>query len=138
MNPVFLDTSYVIALLNRSDPHHAKAKVLLADLARTRRIRLTTTAVLLELGDGVARKSRWDLIAPFLGAVATDPFLDVVPADSALIARAITFRNARLDKDWGLTDCVSFVVMSDHGMTEALTADRHFQQAGSRALLLET
>jgi len=43
--------------------------------------------------------------------------------------------NARNDKDWSLTDCISFIVMEEHGITEALTGDRHFEQAGFRALL---
>jgi len=41
------------------------------------------------------------------------------------------------DKEWGMTDCISFIVMEDHGLTDALTADEHFQQAGFRALLRE-
>jgi uncharacterized protein len=45
--------------------------------------------------------------------------------------------NSRSDKDWGLTDCTSFVVMSERNLTEALTTDSHFQQAGFRALLIE-
>ena len=40
-------------------------------------------------------------------------------------------------KEWGLTDCISFIVMEDNGLTEALTTDEHFQQAGFRALLRE-
>ena len=41
----------------------------------------------------------------------------------------------RPDKAWSLTDCISFVVMREHGMNEALTGDRHFEQAGFIALL---
>jgi uncharacterized protein len=137
MNAAFIDTSFVIALLNRSDPHHEKAKGLAANIEKSRRLRLTTTAVLLELGDGFARKGKWDLIAPFLSAAAKDPLLDVVSVDLALLKEAVALRNARVDKDWGLTDCASFIVMGDRKVDEALTADRHFQQAGFRALLLE-
>jgi len=41
------------------------------------------------------------------------------------------------DKEWGLTDCISFIVMGDHGLTDASTTDEHFEQAGFRALLRE-
>jgi predicted nucleic acid-binding protein len=137
MNAVFLDSSFVIALLNRSDPHHEKAKSLAADLAKNRRPRLTTTAVLLELGDGFARKGKWDLIAPFLFAAEKDPLPEIVSVDFATISGATLFRNGRPDKDWGLTDCISFIIMENRQLDEALTADHHFQQAGFRALLFE-
>jgi uncharacterized protein len=42
---------------------------------------------------------------------------------------------SRRDKEWSLTDCISFVVMKERGLTEALTADHHFEQAGFKALL---
>jgi predicted nucleic acid-binding protein len=137
MNAVFLDTSFVIALLNRSDPHHEKAKSLSAEIAGSRRPRLTTAAVLVELGDGFARKGRWDLIAPFLLAAERDPLLEIASVDFATISGAALFRDNRRDKDWGLTDCISFIIMEDRRVEEALTADHHFQQAGFRALLLE-
>ncbi|MFV9677847.1 MAG: hypothetical protein ACNYVW_09390 [Methanosarcinales archaeon] len=41
------------------------------------------------------------------------------------------------DQEWGLTDCISFIVMGNPGLTDALTADEHFEQAGFRALLRE-
>jgi predicted nucleic acid-binding protein len=137
MKTVFIDTSFIIALHNLSDPYHGKAKDLLTILENTQRPQLTTTAVLLELGDGFARKSRWDLIASFFADAFVDPMLEIQPVDVPLVARAKDFRNSRPDKDWGLTDCVSFVVMAERGLEEALTADRHFQQAGFRALLLQ-
>ena len=64
-------------------------------------------------------------------------FLDtlVIPASTALMDRGIALFAARADKEWGLTDCISFVVMQEHNMTEALTADHHFEQAGFSALL---
>ena len=41
----------------------------------------------------------------------------------------------RLDKDWGLTDCISFVVMQREQIQEAFTSDKHFEQAGFIRLL---
>jgi predicted nucleic acid-binding protein len=135
--PIFLDTSGVIALLHKGDVHHTNASAFAAVFVAEARRRVTTTAVLAELGDGFARKGRWDLAAAFLSALFSDPLVSVVTVDAALVTRACDPRNARLDKDWGLTDCLSFVVMTDAGITEAFTADRHFHQAGFRALLLE-
>src|SRR5438270_12302439 len=137
MSAVFLDTSGVIALLHRGDVHHAQAIQLAERFRREQRTRLTTTAVLAELGDGFARKKRWDILGPFLTALLDDPLVNLVPVDGNLTRRAIDLRSARSDKDWGLTDCLSFGCMTDHGVPEALSADHHFQQAGFRALLLE-
>ena len=65
-------------------------------------------------------------------------FVEIVPASRSLIEDALLMYQTRADKDWGMTDCSSFVVMQERGITDALTVDRHFQQAGFRALLLET
>ncbi|MEX0704870.1 MAG: PIN domain-containing protein [Planctomycetales bacterium] len=136
-SPVFLDTSGAIALLHRGDVHHAKATQLAAGLMSQRRPRITTTAVLAELGDGFARKGRWSIASRFLSALLMDPLVTVATVDPELVSRACDLRNARTDKEWGLTDCLSFVVMADNGVDEAFTADHHFQQAGFRALLLQ-
>jgi predicted nucleic acid-binding protein len=61
----------------------------------------------------------------------------VVSVDTALLGRALELYGARPDKDWGLTDCISFTVMSENSLIDAATADFHFVQAGYRALLLE-
>jgi uncharacterized protein len=137
MNAVFLDTSGAIALLHSGDTHHDKARALATRFRGERRPRLTTTAVLSELGDGFVRKKRWEVLDSFLAAFFNDALVTVVAVDRDLLERARQLRNARPDKDWGMTDCLSFVVMTDHGIQEAFTADHHFQQAGFRALLLE-
>jgi len=59
----------------------------------------------------------------------------VVPLSEALFRQSFDLYRQRLDKEWGLTDCISFVVMQERGITEALTADHHFRQAGFLALL---
>jgi predicted nucleic acid-binding protein len=65
-----------------------------------------------------------------LSALEADPNVEIVPLSEPLYARALQLYRERPDKDWGLTDCVSFIVMQDRGITEALTPDEHFQQAG--------
>jgi uncharacterized protein len=63
------------------------------------------------------------------------PLTTVVPFDSTLMNRGLALFASRSDKDWSLTDCVSFLVMNDRGITDALTADHHFEQAGFVAVL---
>jgi predicted nucleic acid-binding protein len=59
----------------------------------------------------------------------------IVPPETKLFDQGIEFYQCRPDKAWSLTDCLSFVVMTDLGISEALTGDHHFEQAGFRALL---
>jgi predicted nucleic acid-binding protein len=62
--------------------------------------------------------------------------INVITVDSSLFHKALDFYSSRHDKSWGLTDCISFVVMQEYHLTEALTNDRHFNQVGFNALLL--
>jgi predicted nucleic acid-binding protein len=116
-NEWFVDAGHWIALLNSDDALHRRARRL-NDRLRGRLV--TTEAVLAEVGQ-----------------VRANPNVEIVPVDAALFARAVALYTARPDKDWGLTDCISFVVMQERGITEALAADVHFVQAGFRALLRE-
>jgi predicted nucleic acid-binding protein len=52
-----------------------------------------------------------------------------------LFERGLRLFFDRPDKEWSLTDCISFTVMRDHKIVRALTADRHFAQAGFAVLL---
>jgi hypothetical protein len=67
--------------------------------------------------------------------MSNDPSCRVVFIDSALLARALELYRERTDKQWGLVDCASFIVMGDQKIVEALTTDRHFEQAGFKILL---
>jgi len=128
----FADTFYYIALLNHSDRKHDRATELTREFDGTM---ITTTAVLTELGDGVAGTSSRELFVDFVSDLRRDPDVVVVPADMSWFERAMGLYANRPDKDWSLTDCISFVVMRERGITEALTGDHHFEQAGFTALL---
>ena len=52
-----------------------------------------------------------------------------------MFQRGLRLYEERPDKEWSLTDCLSFVVMKDENLREALTGDQHFEQAGFIALL---
>lgn len=96
---------------------------------------VTTEAVLLEVANALARASTRHLASLLLGSVSTDPHFEIVPLGPDLLAAAINLYTSRVDKEWGLTDCVSFTVMQQRGIYEALAAGQHFTQAGFRALL---
>jgi len=136
--PLFLDTSYVIALFNLDDEFHGRARRWHVQLQRTRRQLITTTRILTEIGDGFASHKRWTLARAFLDVVCPDPLIEVVAVDCALVEQALELKRRRADKDWGLTDCISFVMMAERSLREALSADSDFVQAGFRALLLDT
>jgi predicted nucleic acid-binding protein len=133
MKTVFADTFYFLALLNPSDQGHGKA---VAFTAGNTVLMVTTEWVLTELGDALARS--WRGRIEFLGTLAdlqADADATIVPCDHALMAAGLQLYSQRPDKEWSLTDCISFVVMTKEGITEALTGDHHFEQAGFVALL---
>jgi predicted nucleic acid-binding protein len=66
-----------------------------------------------------------------------DSLTEVVPSSGSLFNRGRTLFAIRLDKEWSLTDCTSFEVMTERAILAALTTDVQFVQAGFRALLLE-
>jgi len=63
--------------------------------------------------------------------------MHVVSVDTPLLMRALRLYRERPDKIWGLTDCISFIVMQEQKLTDAVTTDGHFVQAGYCALMLE-
>jgi predicted nucleic acid-binding protein len=129
---VFADTFYFLALLNASDKAHQRA---LAYTGAFQGEMVTTAWVLTELGDALsAPGNRQEFIAT-LQDLAANPQVRIVPAEAALFDAGVKLYAARLDKEWSLTDYISFVVMTQEGITEALTGDRHFEQAGFIALL---
>lgn len=134
---VFLDTSYAIALASPKDQYHGRAEALAEQLEQNRTRLVTTRAVLLEIGGALARQRYRSAAVELLDSLEKDPSVEIIPLSESLYAKAFQLYRDRPDKEWSLTDCVSFVVMQDRGLTEALTTDDHFRQAGFRALLLE-
>ena len=134
-NRFFLDTAYVLALLNPKDPYNKQAKAVLSKISGAREV-WVTEAVLVEVGNALARSNRSAAI-DFIDGCYSTPNIKVVSVDHVLLRHAIDLYQSREDKEWGLTDCISFIVMQDRGLVEALTTDEHFQQAGFRTLLRE-
>jgi predicted nucleic acid-binding protein len=132
---LFLDSAFAIALAAPEDDAHAKA-VSLATALRARNQRmLTTTAVVFEIGDALSKPRYRRSAIELMTGILTDPRIEVVPVTPALAQRAFGLFQRRPDKAWGMTDCLSFIVMEERGIREALTTDEHFGQAGFVALL---
>ncbi len=134
MSAVFADTFYFLGLANPRDKAHAKC---LAFSQSSDRPLITTSWVLMEVGDALSRGADRDVFLLLLEEVAADASTTVIVASQELFDRAVALFAARRDKEWSLTDCTSMVVMQEQGVTEALTSDHHFRQAGFRALLAE-
>lgn len=132
---VFLDSSYAIALSTPNDPHHSGAVRLSYVFENPGTRAVTTRAVMMEIGDALSRARFREAAAALLATFEADPGIVIVPMSEELFKQAFALFRDRRDKDWGLTDCLSFVVMWERGIGEALTADRHFRQAGFRPLL---
>ncbi len=134
-NEVFLDTAYAIALSVESDEHHERAEELADQLEAEATRLITTRAVLLEIGNALSKKRYRKAAVKLLDALEQDPQVEIVSLSEELYGQALELFCNRPDKEWGLVDCVSFIVMQERGLTEALTTDEHFEQAGFRPLL---
>src|SRR6202041_3859505 len=122
MTPWFADTFFFLALLNRQDSRY---HTLAIELNRVDHPILTTAWVLVELADHLCDARNRHLFREVRQAIAQDPRFEILPAEQGLFDRAIALYDQRPDKDWSLTDCTSFLVMNDRGITEALTGDHH-------------
>jgi predicted nucleic acid-binding protein len=115
----FADSFYLLAIFNGRDAAHELA------LAASKELQ------------GVLVTTDWvrSGCADFIDDLRRSPRVEVEPASRALFDAGLGLYRQRADKGWSLTDCISFVVMQDRKMTDALTGDHHFEQAGFRALL---
>jgi predicted nucleic acid-binding protein len=131
-NRIFIDTLFVVALINPRDQYHAKATELAAKYES--HPFLVSDAVLLEIGNGLARNYKQEAIEVIEGFFNSEE-VEIVRLTPDLFERAFELYKKYEDKDWGLIDCISFIVMMDAGVTQALTFDQHFGQAGFEALM---
>jgi uncharacterized protein len=135
MKPVFLDASGLIAVANTDDQWHERAEAIWYDLVEQKAPLVTTSLVLFELGDGLARVGQRSLAVELYDRLRGSPLVQsIFIGPEQAVAAWDLFRN-RPDKIWGATDCASFVVMNELGIDAAFTVDHHFEQAGFRRLI---
>ena len=127
-----LDTSGLMCLFDQRDTRHAKATECYDSASN----QLTHNYVLAEfVGLAIARRSPRVDALDFLGAIRSSEEIEVIWVDRDLHDRSIALFNQRADKAWSLCDAVSFVLMKERGIREALTSDHNFEQAGFVRLL---
>lgn len=134
LQDVFADTVFWIALIVKQDQHHDRAQKW--SLRITGRI-TTTGPVMVETANALSRPPWRSHGVALIEHLFRRPDVEVVPFSPELWRRGWDLYRNRPDKAWSLTDCISFLVMKDAGLVDALTADDHFRQAGFRAVLLE-
>ncbi|MBE9089049.1 type II toxin-antitoxin system VapC family toxin [Microcystis aeruginosa LEGE 11464] len=135
MRKVFVDTAAWIALINVDDVFHEQAKRVKANLQQQKCQLITTDFVLLEVADALVSPKIRSQTIRFINHLNNLIGLQIIPLNKSLFDEGWKLYSQRLDKDWGLTDCISFVIMQQEVITLAFTSDRHFEQAGFTRLL---
>lgn len=136
-NELFLDTSFAIAKASYKDQFHLKANFW-SDKIQTENISIVITqAVILEIGNALSKLPFRQIGVGLLESFEQSENITIISMTDELYEKAFELFRSRPDKEWGLVDCVSFVVMREQEITQALTADEHFIQAGFDALLRE-
>ena len=137
MNDLFLDTGYAVALALERDQYHERAVELVDRIEQDSMQLVTTRAVIVEIGNALADPAHREKAVEHIAALGRNPTVEIVSLSEELFRRGFALYRERQDKSWGLTDCLSFVVMRERDIREALSADEDFEQAGFRALLRE-
>jgi uncharacterized protein len=132
----FLDTAYVQALLNSRDQYHAKALELFPRVNAAREI-WTTEFIIVEIADALSALARSEVLTYIDRIYSLKDQYRIAPLSKELMTQGMWLYRQRPDKEWGLTNYISFVVMREQGLIQALTSDQHYLQARFRALMLE-
>jgi predicted nucleic acid-binding protein len=135
MKQVFADACYWIALANPKDQHNTDAKAASLKLVAARIV--TTDAIMIEFMDFNSKlgESMRQIAAQMYAKTRTNINVHVVPHNRDFLTDATELFEKRKDKKYSLTDCISFTVMNELGITEALTHDHHFTQEGFTILM---
>lgn len=130
---IFVDTSFIVALVNERDQYHQRA-VELVDQYDAQPL-VTTDSVLLEIANALSRAYKAEAVQVIEDLLSSDN-IEIVHLTPDLFDRAFELYKARQDKTWGLVDCISFVIMRSRNTLTAPTFDQHFVQAGFQAIPL--
>ncbi len=132
---VFVDTAFAQGLINARDQYHEISTHLYPRMLKAIKL-VTTEIVLIEIADAFSSRDTSKALE-FIEDLRNLGNTEVISIDTILFEEGLELYRTRPDKTWGLTDCISFVVMQNRKLKLALTTDQHFLKAGFRALMLE-
>ncbi len=129
---IFVDTGYLLALLNPRDELFDRAQQWAASIHEPL---ITTEYVLWELVNTFSAPIDRPKAHAAIAEIRSSPDWELVDASPDLFSGGLSFHRERSDKEWSLADCISFVVMQQRSIQRALAYDHHFEQAGFEALM---
>lgn len=132
---VFIDTAAWIALVSKRDSLHLSARQVMTELRNHDALLTTTEFVLVEVANALSAPSSRQQAVKLIDGLRSLSTVQIIPAGPELLNDGLTLYRDRPDKEWSLTDCISFVVMQQEQITQAFTSDHHFEQAGFSKLL---
>ncbi|MBF0564903.1 MAG: PIN domain-containing protein [Nitrospirae bacterium] len=132
---IFIDTTAWLALINKSDDFFNKACSIRDELLKDGCHFFVTNYIIVEIANSLSRKVWRNRAISLINFIYNSDDIEVIEVNKEIYNQALEIYKHRQDKEWGLTDCTSFIVMSTNGIAEAFTNDRHFEQAGFIALL---
>lgn len=132
---VFADTAAWLALINKSDTLHKKAKKVRDSLLNHNSQFVVTDYIVVEIANSLSRIPFRESAINLINSMTASKNIEIVEIDKEVYKEAWELYSSRTDKEWSLTDCTSFIIMNRRRMTEAFTSDRHFEQAGFKILL---
>lgn len=134
MNPIFLDTGFIIALEAADDQNHKTASNHWRNISKPPSPLITTSYIFDEIVTFFNSRNRYAKAFEIGERLLKSPSIQFIHVDEALFFEAWIFFKQRHDKLYSLTDCISFLVMRKFGIDTALTFDKHFQQEGFATL----
>jgi predicted nucleic acid-binding protein len=132
---VFVDTSAWLALVNKSDAAHQKARKVRDTLLKFHSQFLVTNYVMVEIANALSRIPYKETAVKLISSIEMSENIHIIEINKEIYKKAWQVYSTYLDKDWSLTDCTSFEVMRERRITEAFTTDKHFEQAGFDILI---
>jgi len=130
MNTVFVDTGYLLALELANDRHHQRAVEHWAQVRQSLPLLVTTSYVFDEITTYFNSRGHHQKAVSVGNMLLSSASVQLIHVDESLFDEGWSFFVKHEDKDYSLTDCISFVVMTRHHLTTAFAFDRHFEQAG--------